>query len=275
MSNRENLYQSVYDNFAHSVLAKVRSESFGEDIGQNSWLTVDEYRRFLGLLDLNAETLVLDICCGSGGPALFMARETGCRVTGIDVSDSAIRDALRQSAEQQNQSRVNFAVVDASKGLPFESAAFDAVISIDAINHLPDREASFRDFHRILKPGGRLLFTDPITVTGILSSEEIAVRSQISPMSFTPKGEDERLLRDAGFEVLLADDVTDNMSTTSRRRQDAREKYRDELISLEGEAVFQSMQRFLTVAHKVSIEGRLSRFVFLARRPLREPSAPI
>ena len=79
MADSSQFYTLTYSHFAHPVLAAIRQETFGEDIGQNGWLTADEYRHYLSYLGLNAASHVLDIGSGSGGPALFLAlRPGGC-----------------------------------------------------------------------------------------------------------------------------------------------------------------------------------------------------
>ena len=94
MSSSVDLYGTAYANFATQALAQVRRDTYGEDFGQSSWVTADEYRRFFRLLDLGPTDHVLDVGCGSGGPAMFLGREVGCRVTGVDVNESGIRAAL-------------------------------------------------------------------------------------------------------------------------------------------------------------------------------------
>lgn len=268
MTKHRTPYESIYGHFANEVLAGIRVEAFGEDIGQNSWLTVAEYRTFLTLLQLTHACHLLDVCCGSGGPALFASRETGCQVTGIDLSESGIAEARRLANE--SQLRAEFILSDASRQLPFNDATFDAIICIDAINHLDHRLGVLEEFHRILRDDRLLLFTDPITVTGIVSTREVAIRSHISPMNFTPRGENDRLLDLAGFEVERVIDVTENMILTSGRRRAARQKYAAELIEIEGEAAFNGLQEFLEVAHRLAVERRLSRYAYLARkRPSR------
>lgn len=157
-------------------------------------------------------------------------------------------------------------MADASHPLPFEDETFDSIVCIDAINHLPNRSKVFAEWHRVLKRKGRILFTDPIVVTGLLTNEEIAVRSSIGYFLFAPPGEDERLLEEAGFELLRCEDVTENEVKVSKRWLDARRRRRDDLIRIEGEKTFEGLQRFLEVVYKLSSERRLSRFVYVARK---------
>src|SRR5258705_14024137 len=82
-------YNANYGNFQTELYAQIRHEAFGEDIGQNSWLTSDEQDRFLEWLDLSPGQTLLDVACGAGGPALRIAATTGCSVVGIDVHEQA------------------------------------------------------------------------------------------------------------------------------------------------------------------------------------------
>ena len=65
MSNRVDLYDSTYGNFQEQVLAEIRRETYGEDIGQNSWITADEYDTFYSWLELTSNAYVLEGCLKS------------------------------------------------------------------------------------------------------------------------------------------------------------------------------------------------------------------
>ncbi|MGH2575869.1 MAG: class I SAM-dependent methyltransferase [Ignavibacteria bacterium] len=266
MTERVELYNASYGNFADTIYQNIRLETFGEDIGQNSWLTVNEYRRFLNWLELKSSSKVLEIASGSGGPALFVARTFGCSILGVDINEKGIVNANELSKTQHLNHIAAFQLVDAGKSLPFPPSQFDSIICIDSINHLPDRLNVLKEWHRVLKTGGRLLFTDPIIVTGILSNEEIAIRSSIGFFLFTAVGEDERLIKEAGLELLVYEDSTENMALISKRWYDAREKYRDNLLKIEGKKTFEGQQQFLYVAHQLAHEKRLSRLVFVANK---------
>jgi ubiquinone/menaquinone biosynthesis C-methylase UbiE len=266
MSKRVELYDTAYGNFANKILQEVRRDAFGDDIGQNSWITIDEFLRFLKHLELKSTSNVLEVGCGSGGPSLFIARTFGCHVTGIDINEKAIATADNMARAQKLDSLVRFSQSDAGNALPFESMTFDAVTCIDSINHFPDRLRFLNESYRVLRPGGRLLFTDPITVTGLISNEEVAVRSSIGFFLFSPPGEDERLIKASGFELLTREDVTENMAQISKRRRDSRDKHSEELIKVEGEETFTGTQRFLSMVHTLAGERRLSRFVFVCEK---------
>lgn len=266
MSHKADLYGPTYQRFAARVYAEVRAEAFGEDIGQTSWLTADEQDLLIPWLRLDRDSLLLDVACGSGGPALRAARVTGCRVHGIDLHGDAVTAARTQAVQAGLAARAAFEQCDAGRSLPFPDGAFDAVICVDAINHLPDRSRALGEWARILKPGGRLVFTDPIVVTGPLSNEEIAVRGSIGFFLFVPPGLNERLLEAAGFELVAKEDRTENMARTAGRWRAARERRGDELRRVEGDATFEGQQRFLEVAARLAGERRLSRLAFCAER---------
>lgn len=122
------------------------------------------------------------------------------------------------------------------------------------------------EWARLLRPGGRLVFTDPIVITGPMTHEEIANRSSIGFFLFVPAGTDERLLEESGFEVVEVVDRTENMADMARRWHRARQTRAADLREVEGDATFEGQQRFFDLAARVAAEGRLSRCAFHALR---------
>jgi SAM-dependent methyltransferase len=261
------LYGVSYGGFASDVYGQIRREAFGEEIGQNSWLTREELDRFASQLELGASSRVLEIGCGSGGPALHLARSTDCELVGIDLNEEGVANATRMAREAELDGPASFMHADAAQALPFESESFTSVLCIDTVNHLADRPAVLGEWWRVLEPGGRILFTDPITVTGPLGSDEIAIRASIGYFLFVPHGEDQRLLNDAGLRVLAVEDATENMAELAARWVAARATREDALRQIEGDETFEGQQRFLEVAATLARERRLSRFVYLAEKP--------
>lgn len=260
-------YNVNYGNFQAELYAQIRREAFGEDIGQNSWLTAGEQDKFLQWLELSPGKKLLDVGCGAGGPALRIAATTGCSVVGIDVHEQAITTASTLAAQRGLAERAEFRSADASGPLPFSEASFDAITCIDAINHFSDRSRVIAEWARLLKAGGRLLFTDPIIVTGALTNAEIATRSSAGFYLFVPHGYNERVVAHCGLQLLRSEDVTANMANVAEARRSARASRSAALREIEGDPAYEGQQEFLAVAARVAKEGRLSRFVYVATKP--------
>lgn len=259
-------YDANYGNFQTGLYADIRREAFGEDIGQNSWLTTKEQDLFLGWLDLSVGKTVLDVACGAGGPALRIAANTGCSILGIDIHSQAISTAKSLASQRHLQDRAEFCVVNASEPLPFPDARFDAITCIDAINHLPNRPQVIHEWARLLKPSGRLLFTDTAIITGPLTSEEIAIRSSAGFFLFVPRDYDRDAIAQSGLRLLVCRDVTANLAEVAEQRRAARDARSAAVREVEGEATYEAQQNFLAVASRLAAQGRLSRFVYVSER---------
>jgi SAM-dependent methyltransferase len=265
MPKQVDLYNSTYGNFQEQVLAEVRRETFGEDIGQNSWITTDEYDTFYSWLNLSAGNHVLEIASGSGGPALYLAKKFKCRITGLDINEEGIKTA-NQHALDAKITDAKFQLADVDQRLPFDDETFDALMCVDSMNHFHDRLGYLREWHRVLKSGKRTLFTDPVVITGPVSNEELAARSNIGFFLFVPLETTENLIKEAGFKLIRCEDVTGNIELTSGRWHASRQKHREDLIKIEGEERFDGLQKFFSTVHKLTSERRLSRFVFVAEK---------
>jgi SAM-dependent methyltransferase len=264
MSDKADLYNTSYGNAEVELYAEIRRETYGIDLGLTSWVSAEELAEIPRLLGIDASANVLDIGCGAGGCALHFAATTGCRVTGIDVNEHGIR-AGEQSAQAQHLSEhVRFLVHDGSTRLPFADQTFSAAYSNDAFCHIANRVGLLRECGRVLKARGRLLFSDALVVNGALSSEEIATRSSIGYYIFVPRGENERLIQEAGLALVQSRDVSERAAAISQRWRDARARKTTELVRIEGEANFQGLQRFLDCVHTLTSEKRLARFLYIA-----------
>ena len=260
------LYNNAYGKYASDPYRYVRMETYGQDFGQTSWVTTEESLGIPELLDLSPDSSVLEIGCGSGGYALHLAEKVGCQIVGVDINEPGIRSARELAQTSGLGSRARFEQCDVSKNLPFDDEMFDAVFSNDVLCHVPGRIDLLVELFRVLKPSGRVLFSDALVIGGMISAEEIATRSSIGFYFYSPPGENERLLEQAGFSQVGTTDTTESAARISKKWHDAREKRKEELVKAEGSPNFEGLQRFLSCVHSLTSERSLLRYLYVARK---------
>jgi len=174
-------------------------------------------------LGLPAGALVLDAGCGEGGVALHLATTLGLRVEGIDLQPQSVRRATRKARRRRALDLVRFQVMDYS-ALGFPERHFDGVYTMEALVHAPDSGAALAQFHRVLKPGGRLaLFEYSLAPRQQLTARQREVFDTINrdaAMHSLPTfvhGSFPALLHAAGFEDVTVEDVTERMLPMLRR----------------------------------------------------------
>eukprot|EP00906_Rhabdomonas_costata_P038407 RCo054185 len=156
---------------------------------------------------IDAHKHVLDVGSGVGGTARCLAREFGCRVTGIDLTDEYCRAAAMLSAKVGLADLVDYRQGDATN-LPFDDGLFDVVWTEHVAMNIPDKSRLYKEMHRVLKPGGTLAIYD------VLAGPSGEVLFPV-PWARTPDtsflvepSELRRLLEDAGFTISGWSDTT-------------------------------------------------------------------
>lgn len=110
-------------------------------------------KELMELCGIDEGTYVLEVGCGVGATACYMAKEIGCRVLGVDIRPSMIERAKERAAREHVEDRVEFRVADATN-LPFEDGFFDAVLVESVTTFIEDKTAAIQEYARVLKPGG-------------------------------------------------------------------------------------------------------------------------
>jgi sarcosine/dimethylglycine N-methyltransferase len=117
------------------------------------------------LAGITADTSVLDVGSGVGGPARFLAATYGCWVTGVDLSEPFV-DAARYLTERTGQSgQVSFQTANALE-LPFEDGRFNVVLLQHVAMNISDRVRLYREIWRVLKSGGTFATFDVVLNSG-------------------------------------------------------------------------------------------------------------
>lgn len=166
-------------------------------------LATQELARAAGL---EPSSRVLDLGCGIGGPARYIADTFGCQVTGVDLSPGFIDAAIYLTARCALSDRVTFQTGDALH-LPFEDGAFDAVFLQHVAMNIEDRPALYAEVRRILAPGGRFVTYDVVLRDGNVAYPVPWARDA-STSFLLSEGDTRTALEDTGFQARLWRDDT-------------------------------------------------------------------
>jgi SAM-dependent methyltransferase len=267
MPGKVDLYDNAYAHYDADVYRQVRLETYNEDLGQTGWATTEESSEIPRTLQLTRNSYVLEVGCGSGRYALQVAASVGCRIVGLDLNGPGIENANHLAAAQNLSAQAQFQIADASRKLPFDDSTFDAAFSNDVLCHIPGRLSLLRELFRVLKPSARFLFSDALVIGGVISHLELAARSSIGYYLFSPPGENDRLLGEAGFRILAVTDTSENAVRIAQRWRDARQKHCASLVALEGPQNFEGLQQFLSTVGTLTSERRLLRLLYVAQKP--------
>ena len=261
--SRADGYESFYRDFDSPLMRQLRREAYGEDIGQHSWVSADELRGDIQRLALTPSSRFLDLGCGPCGPLAFVVANAGCHGTGVELSPSALRVGRARAAALGIESMFSVQEGDLNEPLPFVANSFDAVASLDVVLHLHDRASFFQDVARILRVGGRFLFTDAGVITGAVSNEDIRRRSVHGYTQFVVAGWNERLLARAGFRLVEWEDRTMSVLKNARGRLNAMQAHRAELEQLSGATAVAGQQDYLETLVDLSERKAVSRIMYL------------
>ncbi len=108
---------------------------------------------------LSTETRILDWGCGMGWLAVRLAQQCRCRVTGLNISAVQLEQARKWAQQNHVAQWVKFDLYDGKK-LPYEDSAFDVIFSQEALVNAPDKDLTYREIFRVLKPGGEFSVQD-------------------------------------------------------------------------------------------------------------------
>lgn len=163
---------------------------------------------------LPAGAEVLDVGCGYGATALFLATERGCQVTGINISEKELDLARERAAEAGfGTDRVSFRYGD-FHDIPFPDASFDAVWSQEAFLHGVGKQTILQECHRVLRPSGRLVISDLVARAHLSEEERERIYARLRLREMWSTEQYLAGLEAAGFSVVDRDDWAANVAPT-------------------------------------------------------------
>jgi len=193
--------------YSHQGISKYQL-MFGDGfVSPGGIQTTEEFSK---LLEVKTDDAVLDVGCGVGGAAMYIAKKYGCYVYGVDLSVNMIMCALENAAASMERSKVSFEVSDAAKR-DLSGTIYDAIFSRDVFFYIQDKGALFSNLYKALKPGGRLVFTDYCQSEKKQVSGEFEEYVSMRGYSLTTLEEYKGLLSAAGFKIISAEDRSNQL----------------------------------------------------------------
>ncbi len=126
---------------------------FGKNLIQFNASDMEQLDTMLNYLQLHPDNLVLDMGCGLGKVAEYIAEQTGAKVVGIDFSEASINWA-KEHLQARNEN-LDFQLQNFNR-LDFPPSTFDAIISIDTFYFVEDFDVMLKKLKQVLKPGGQM-----------------------------------------------------------------------------------------------------------------------
>jgi ubiquinone/menaquinone biosynthesis C-methylase UbiE len=159
---------------------------------------------------------MLDVGCGTGQPAVRLARATGCSVVGITINQMQIERANARAQAAGVSDRVQFEYADAME-LPYADGSFDAVWALESIFHMPDRAQVLREMVRVIRPGGQILIADVVEEVPLTAEERRVFFAAVEATSLTTREHYRHLLESAGGRVAEIIDITTSTVNTLQK----------------------------------------------------------
>jgi len=261
-------YDVHYRNNLNPHYKDIRNHVWGtQDIGLTSFLSTHQLDTFIQWLALKPGMVILDACCGNGAFTSYITQKSNSKSYGIDINKLSIE--MANALHQQEKGSLEFLKGDLKEKLPFPNSSLDALVCLESIIHFSvvNRVSIFKEWHRVLKPGAKLIVTDPCIITGGISDTELAHRSIFGGYFFLPPGLQENLLRQNGFLIIDCEDTTkDNAAVITHRWWHSRENQRQELKLTESEEELNQIQLFLWTCAQLYHDEKLTQYAYYCER---------
>lgn len=205
---------------------------------------------------IDALSRVLDVCAGLAGPARFMARRWGARVTGIDLSPDRAAGARRLSRAVGLDRLVRMVRGDAQV-LPFRAGAFTSVVSQEGLLHVPDKAATLAECRRVLLPGGRIAFSDWIATPRLSGGERRRLDEWMAAVTLQSIEGYKALLARAGFIAIGAEDLSVEWVVILRKRLEMFRGLRADSVARLGQARYDEYDQLYAFFVGLVEAGRL------------------
>ncbi len=262
-----------YDNAA---VDRLYNRIWGEDIHYGVYLHEDDSIELAtgrtkevmaDPVPLGSESLVLEVGCGYGSTARYLAERFGCRVVASNISETQLEHARERTRGSAAEALITFEEADYHE-LPYDDNSFDCWWCQEALVHSPDKPRVLAEAFRVLKPGGYAVVSDQIFRPDRLDPEETrAVMARYHTDRLSGPRDYAEMIRNAGFTLVEYRDWQEHAATHRRkildRMKDLMPELREEIDPDTLERNYRSWSDWADLAR----DGKLGFDYYLARKP--------
>jgi ubiquinone/menaquinone biosynthesis C-methylase UbiE len=218
--------------------------------------------RFFGEeLRLTPDSHLLDLGSGIGGPARFLAKAYGCKVTGIDLSEFNHRTAQERTREAGLDHLVNFLHGNALE-IPFAEESFTHVFGCEAWCYFPNKVQLYKAAYRVLKPGGVIAFLEAACDTPV----RLHTEKHLAPVQYESIAHYTSMLQAAGFEQIQRYDTTELAFKDIASSMYRLITKRDQIIGSVGAELYFALMEIWAEFLAYFSEGKLTHCGFIAQK---------
>ncbi len=178
---------------------------------------LNENKFLANLARIKATDKVLDAGCGIGGSSIWLAKNIGTHITGINISDKQLIKARELASRHRVSDKVKFILLDYTN-TDFSDDSFDVVWAIESVCHAENKIDFLKEAYRILKRGGRLILADGFLMRDVLKSEDTLYKDFLEGLALpniSQFSEFKKLMEEAGFKNIKSFDKTKDVKKTS------------------------------------------------------------
>lgn len=262
--------KAYYDGAANEIYREI----WGENIHMGVFESPDEdlptamarcNERVAAKAGLGKGHAVLDVGCGYGATARYLADAFGCSVLATNISERELEWGRELTTEAGLDHLVEFGWAD-FHDLPFDDDRFDFYWSQEAFLHAADKGLVLGEAYRVLKPSGRLVFTDLLVRHGTSAADRERIYERVKSPDMWDRPDYVAALEGAGFRLLAQEDWSANVAPSYAWVRAELERRRDEFEDRVGKAFVDGTSTALQFWVDAATDGKIGWEYFVAEK---------
>ena len=215
---------------------------------------------------LGPETRVLDLGCGYGSTARYLAKNYGCPVTATNISENELELAWDRTLEAGLGELIDYEYGD-FHDLIYADDSFHVVWSQEAFLHASDKSKVLSECSRVLVPGGTLVFTDILVRSGTPEADRTRIYDRVKSPDMWDLSDYRRTLEGLGLQISRAEDWSEHVARSYGWVRDRVLEEHDKLLGVVDAETIDGTVEALGFWVEAASAGKIGWAMFIAQKP--------